>query len=234
MARIAVLFVIVAAAVAGATAVALAAQSPKALRATVFAAARKERSVHYVEQGAAQGLRQTMVADVAATRGVQRINFTLNGKKGQFTVLVVQRTVYLRGNQSALGVYLGFTAVQATKFQNQWISVPPSSGKYKDLAASVTLPSFLHDIYPSAPLSLVTTKIGGHLRTGLRGRNVEPGVKFVEALFPTTSPPLLPAAVSDVEPTKGFIDAIKISRWNESVRVEAPAHAVPLATVQRS
>jgi hypothetical protein len=91
MARVAALiFVLVAAAVAAA--VAFAAQSPKALRAEIFAAARKQHSVHYVDVGAAQGLKQTMVGDVAATRGIQRISFTLQGKKGEFTVLVISRT----------------------------------------------------------------------------------------------------------------------------------------------
>lgn len=234
MKRIVALFVLVAALVAGGTAIALAAQSPKALRTAIFAAARKKHSLHYVELGAAQGLRQTMVGDAATDRGGQQITFTLNGTKGEFTVLVVHRTAYLRGSSSALSKYLGFTSKQATKFHDRWISVPPSSKRYADLAASVTLPSFLHDIYPSAPLTLVTLKIGGRKRTGIRGTVREPGVRFAETLLPNPSPPLLPAAVSDVDVKHGFVDTIKIGRWNKPVHITAPAHAVPIATVQRS
>ncbi len=222
------------AAAAGAAAVAFAAQSPKSLRAAIFAAARKQHSVHYVESGAAQGLHQTMVGDVAGTRGRQRISFTLQAKKGSFTVLVVRRTAYLRGTALALQGYLGFTAAQASQFHGRWISVPASNKKYADLAASVTLPSFLQDIYPTAPLALAKARLGGQTRIGVRGTHRESGLKFVEEVFPKARPPLLPVAVADVEPTKGFLDEIKISRWNERVSVQAPANAVPISTVHAS
>jgi hypothetical protein len=222
---------LVVAVAAGAAAVAFAAQSPKALRASIFAAARKQHAVHYVESGAAQGLHQTMVGDVAGTRGSQRITFTIQGRTGSFTVLVVHRTAYLRGTSFALSGYLGFSAAQASRFHGRWISVPPSNKMYSDLAASVTLPSFLHDIYPRAPLKLVKARIGGHSRTGVSGTHKESGLKFVEEIFPTAKPPLLPVAVADIEPSKGFFDEIKISRWNERVSVQAPANAITISTV---
>ncbi|HEV8178730.1 MAG TPA: hypothetical protein VGP54_00345 [Gaiellaceae bacterium] len=231
MVRVAVLISVLAVA-AVAVAVALAAtRSPRALRAAIFASARKQHSAHYVEHGVAQGLHQTMVADVAATRGIQRVSFTLGGKKGQFTVRVVGRTAYLLGNTVALDSFLGFTAAQAAQYHGRWISVTPSSQMYKALAASVTLPSFLHDIYPSAPLAFVTAKIGGRKVTGVRGTTREPGVvRFVEAVYPDSK--LRPFGVADIESSKAFIDEIRISRWNEPVHVQAPANAVPIATVQ--
>lgn len=229
MARIATLVAVLAAA-AAVTAVAVAStRSPKSLRAAIFAAARKQHSVHYVEQGAASVLRQTMVSDVAKTRGIQRISFTLQGKKGQFTVIVVNRIAYLRGNSLALHGYLGFTSAQAATYHGRWISIPPGNRRYEDLAASVTLPSFLHGIYPSAPLALVTTTVGGHKITGVRGTNKQGGVTFQEAVLPDAK--LRPLAVSDVDAKHGFIDAVKIGRWNETVHVKAPAGAVPIATV---
>jgi hypothetical protein len=229
VARFAALVVVLAAA-AAAAGLALAAQSPKQLRTAIFAAAGKQHSVHYVEHGAAQNLRQTMVSDVAKTRGIQSISFTLGGKNGQFTVIVVKRVAYLRADTYALDSYLGFTAAQAARYHGRWISVPPASKKYNALAASVTLPSFLHDIYPSAPLALVTTAVGGQRLTGVRGTNVEPGgVHFVETVFPDSKD--RPLAVADIDARQGFIDALKISRWNEAVHVAAPSNAVPIATV---
>jgi hypothetical protein len=215
--------------VAVAAALALAAQSPKSLRGSIFAAARKQRSVHYVENGAAQGLRQTIVADVAPSRGIQKVGFTLQGKKGRFTVIVAGRRAYLRGNTYALDDYLGFTAAQATTYNGRWISVPPGNARYEDLAASVTLPSFLRDVYPRAPLAFASTTIGGHEVTGVQGRNEEPGVRFAQAVFPDSK--LRPVRVSDIDASRGFLDAIRISRWNERVRVKAPANAVPITTV---
>jgi len=229
MHRVAALGIVVAASAAVAAAVALAAQSPKSLRDAIFATARKQHSVHYVESGAAQGLRQTMVADVGPTSGIQKVNLTLQGKKGRFTVIVVKRLAYLRGNTYALQGFLGFTAAQAAAYDGRWISVPPGNAKYSDLAASVTLPSFLRDIHPGAPLAFVTTTIGGRKVTGVEGKNREPGVRFVEAVFPDAK--LRPLAVSDFDASKGFGDALKISRWNEPVRVKAPPRAVPISTV---
>jgi hypothetical protein len=225
---------LVLAAAAGVATVAFAAQSPKGLRASIFAAARKQRSVHYVENGEAQGLHQTMVGDVAGTRGSQRITFKSQGRSGSFTVLVVHRTAYLRGTSFALSGYLGFSSAQASRFHGRWISVPASNKMYSNLAASVTLPSFLHDIYPRAPLKLAKATIDGHTRTGVRGTHTEPGLKFEEEIFPQAKPPLLPVAVADIEPSRGFLDSIRISRWNERVSVQAPANAVPISTVQGS
>jgi len=230
VARVVALVVVLAAA-AAAAAVALAAQSPRALRASIFATARKQHSAHYVERGAAGNvLRQTMVADVAGNRGIQRIVFTIQGKKGLFTVIVVNRLAYVRGNAFALRSNLGFTPAQATQYNGRWISVPPGNTKYKDLAASVTLPSFLHDIYPTAPLGLATMTLGNRKITGVRGVHRESGLKFLEAVFPDSK--LRPSGVSDVDASKGFVDAIRISRWNERVHVSAPANAVPISTIQ--
>jgi hypothetical protein len=228
--RIAALLAVLAVA-AATTAVALAAsRSPKELRSAIFAAAKKQHSVHYVEHGAAAGLRQTMVCDVAKTRGIQRISFTLRGKKGHFTVIVVKRVAYLRGSAYALHGYLGYTPTQAATYHGRWISIPPTNRRYKDLAASVTFSSFLHDIYPSAPLRLVTTTNGGRTVTGVSGTNDEAGpAKFMEVVFPDSR--LRPLAVSDVDAKLGFIDTLKIGRWNEAVRVTAPANAVPISTV---
>ncbi|HEY3550993.1 MAG TPA: hypothetical protein VGK69_08070 [Gaiellaceae bacterium] len=229
MARIAMLVAVLAASAAVAAVAVASTRSPKALRTAIFAAARKEHSVHYVEHGAASVLRQTMVSDVAKTRGIQKITFTLQGEKGQFTVIVVNRIAYLRGNSLALHGYLGFTSAQAARYHGRWISIPLGNGRYEDLAASVTLPSFLHDIYPGAPLALVETTVGGRKITGVRGTSRQGGVTFQEAVLPDAK--LRPLAVSDVDTKHGFVDAIKIGRWNEPVRVKAPASAVPIATV---
>lgn len=235
MFRVAAIVAVIAA-VAALAAVALAASSPKALRAAIFAAAKKQHSLHYVEQDAAPGLRQSMVSDVAGKRGVQKIGFTLqgNGKsaKGQFTVLVVKPLVYFRADSVAMHDYLGFTPAQAATYHDKWIVVRPGQHRYKDLAASVTMSSFLHDIYPSAPLAFIKASIGGHKSTGIAGINNAEGAGFTfqEALFPDSK--MLPLSVSQVDRNKGFISAGKISRWNEAVHVKAPANAVPITSVE--
>jgi len=226
----------VVAAAAALAAIALAAQSPKALRAEIFATAKKQHSLHYVERDTTAGLHQSMVADIAGKRGVQRISFTLNGNgrsaKGQFTVRVVGPRVYFRADKVAMQDYLGFTAAQAAAYHDRWIVVPPGQHLYKALATAVTMPSFLHEIYPSAPLSLARTSIGGHEYTGVRGTNDADGggFTFVQSVFPDSK--MRPFAVSAVDRSKGFVSAVKISRWNQAVRVTAPTHAVSITSVK--
>jgi hypothetical protein len=223
-------------AAAALAAVALAAQSPRELRAAIFATAKKQHSLHYVERDSAAGLRQTMVSDISRKRGVQRISFTLSGNgrtaKGRFTVRVVNSLVYFRADQVAMHYYLGFTAAQTAAYHDKWIVVRPGQHRYKDLAAAVTMPSFLQEIYPSAPLALAKTSIGGRKYTGVRGTNdvTGGGFKFVESVFPDSK--MRPFAVSAVDRGKGFVSAVKISRWNQAVRVTAPADAVPITAVE--
>jgi hypothetical protein len=128
--------------------------------------------------------------------------------------------------------YLGFTAAQAAAYHDKWIVVPPGQHLYKALATAVTMPSFLHEIYPSAPLALVKTTIGGRKYTGVRGTNDTEGggFKFVQSVFPDSK--MRPFAVSAVDRGKGFVSAVKISRWNQAVHVTAPTGAVPLTSVQ--
>lgn len=225
MARGGVLIFVVAAA-ALAAAAAFAAQSPKALRRSMFAAARQQHSVHYVEVGVAQSqdLHQRMVGDVAGGRGIQRVSFRISGKKGHFTVRVVKRIAYLRADIVALHDYFGFSGAQSAHFRGHWVAIRPSSSLYKPLASSVTLPSFLRDIYPRKPLALVRSKIHGRRITGVRGLNREPGVHFIEAVYPDRK--LRPLEVADYDPKQAFVDGIEISRWNEPVHVKAPAHSV--------
>jgi len=231
-----VAIVAVAAATAAVAAVASAAQSPQALRTAIFAAAKKQHSLHYVERDNAPGLHQSMVSDISGKRGVQRISFTLNGNgrtaKGQFTVRVVEPRVYFRADKVAMQDYLGFTAAQAATYHDKWVVVPRGQHLYKALAAAVTMPSFLHEIYPSAPLALAKTSIGGRKYTGVRGINDTEGggFKFVETVFPDSR--MRPFAVSAVDRSKGFISAVKISRWNQAVRVTAPAGAIPITSVK--
>src|SRR5215470_4901373 len=99
---------------------AFASQSPKALRAAILDAARSRHSVHYVLTSV--GPAQTrMVADVGADRGVQRIAFTKAGKTGQVTVIVVNRTAYVRGDAFTLHNYMEFTKQQSTRYAGRWI-----------------------------------------------------------------------------------------------------------------
>ncbi len=212
-------------------AAALASQSPQLLRASIVRATLAQRWVHYVETGTAPGLRQTMVCDVSARRGVQRITVRLHGKTGRFTVIVVGHTAYVRGDVPALHDYLGFPAARARKYAGRWISVPRTSRAYAAFAADVTLGSLVADHVPQSNLSTVSGTVGGRKVLGLRGTVVVAGVSSTTIVYVRSAAHPLPLETRDVSSQHGFRDGLALGPWNRPVPIEAPTHAVPISIV---
>ena len=215
---------LVASAAGIAASVALAAQSPQALRKVIFGAAVKRHSLHYVSAELQGKSHVRIVGDVAATSGTQQLTFRTSSGAGHATVTVVQRTAYLRGDRLGLRD-MGLPAAASKRYAGQWISIPHTSKLFPLVAEAVTFPSFLGDLFPVTQLSLVHR----NGRVGLRGKSSIDGVAVVDTLFPQTSGDPLPAQEDEVG--KGFVAHIAVTRWNEPVHVKAPARAVPISTV---
>ena len=229
MTRAAAVLAVAAVAAVGA-AVALAAQSPKALRNAIFAAARAQHSVHYVSKQTGPGRSGTIVGDVARGRGMQRITFRTNGRTGRATVLVVHRTAYIRGDAFTLQSFFGFSASQAQQHANQWITIAHTSPAYASVAAAVTLPSFLGEIYPQANLTRVSGSVGGRRVVGVRGAARHEGERLVETVYARAQGTPLPVE-EDETASGGFRGRTNIGPWNRPVRVRPPGHAVTVSRV---
>jgi hypothetical protein len=227
MRRLGAFTVVVLAAAGLATAAAFAAQSPKSLRASIFNAARAERSVHYVTETTGNGS-VTIVADAGRTRGIQQIRYANAGKSGHVTVIVANGTAYLHGDEFTLHGFLGFSEAQAARYANVWIRVPHQSHLYAAVADAVTLPSFLAEVYPKTNLALLTRRVNGVKLVGVRGSTTHQGIPFVEAVY--TRPGGKPLPVVEVEATPGasFRSNTAIGRWNEKLHIAIPQHAVPI------
>src|SRR5438128_5395747 len=76
--------------------------SPDRLFSSALAAARAQRSVHYVSTAASRTVSVHMVGDAGLDRGIQRITYRKGGKTGHLTVLVVADTAYVRGDAFTL------------------------------------------------------------------------------------------------------------------------------------
>jgi len=219
---------ILAAAVAAAAAPA--AQGPVALRAAIFAAARAQRSVHYVAHPEGPGGSATIVGDVGATAGVQRIAFRRGGASGLATVRVVHRTAYVRADALTLRGFFGFGAGQASRYAGTWIAIRHTSRAYAGVAAAVTLRSFLAEIYPQAGLVRVSGSVGGRRVVGVRGLARHEGAQLVETVYaPATGAPL--PVLEREAGAAGYRGLTRIGPWNRPLRVRAPAHAVPFSEV---
>src|SRR5947207_849028 len=79
-------------------AVSLAAPSPAALLGSILAAGRAQHSVHYVSKIQLGTVRIAQVADVGATKGIQRITYSKAGTTGHVTVVVSAGRAYVRGD----------------------------------------------------------------------------------------------------------------------------------------
>lgn len=221
-------FVVAAAGVAAV--VSSAAQTPTALKASILATARAQRSVHYVATSKGP-VRLRIVADVAGDHGVQRISFTKAGRTGRVTLRVVARTLYLRGDAFTMHDYMLFSARQSSRYAGKWISVPHSWSAYATLAAAVTLRSFLAELDMKGTAVRVSGRLGGRTVVGVRTTGKAHGVRLISTLWARPGAKPLPVQSNDVAPSKGYWSHTAITHWNERVAVAAPAHAVPISTV---
>jgi hypothetical protein len=228
--RIGVL-VLVAATAAVAASVALAAASPKQVRASMLAAASARHTVHYVSTSSAKGHFIRIVGDVGPGRGIQRITVKTGSQSGPATVLIAGGSAYIRGNAYTLHSYFPFSQSQAQHYAGQWISIPATSGAYAAVAADASFSSFVGDLLPSQHLSVVRADLGGRKSLGLRGVLKQAGLKLTETIYaPATGTPLPFEEKAVASGVKGT-SLTRMSRWNKAVHVTAPANAVPITTV---
>ncbi len=233
MRRITTLALVMAVLVATA-AVALAAQSPKALSASIVAAARAERSVHWSATEVIGAVAVTTGTDAARTGGVQHVTLAVGKQRGHIRIIVTGGVAYVRGDALGLQLNLGLTAAQAKKYAGGWISVPKHDPSYAPTADGDTMASVVHDLAPQGRLSLVSVKLHGVRLVGVQGISGTGKKKVAEVVFTHAHGQRLPLEEDTLAPAKHFIGHMAFSKWNETVKVTAPASSTPIATVRGS
>jgi hypothetical protein len=226
MQRVGAVLVVVACTVA-AVGTADAAISPRALRSAILKAALAKHSVHYVSVSTVLGARTKVVSDVAADRGIQRVTFSRKGRTGHATTMVVNSTAYVRGDAFALRAYMQLPKSFASHHAGQWISIPHTSPVYRLATIDVTFKSFIGDSVPRHRLSVVRGTVAGKRLRGLRGK-AHGRTGTLTVFVPMSGPKLPVAGRRVVRGAYPITSRVRMRRWNESVHVKAPAHAVPL------
>ena len=205
-----------------------------------LASARKVDSFHYVSSstlGGAQGGTQKTVGDAGPDQGKQ----VISAGNQRFTVLVVGRACYLKGNAAALVANLGLTSTTATAYAGQWISLAQSDGPYASVYAAVTAGSALADNITVVPTGqLPPTKVAGRRVETVTG-SIAPiriggqleAPKGTATLAVRVTTPHLPVRYTERgtlnrEPTT---TTVTFDHWGETVDVTAPAHAVSYASL---
>jgi hypothetical protein len=215
-------------AAAACAAAAVAAQSPTAVRNSIFAAANAQRSVHYVSYSKGRG-KVAIVGDAWRTSGIQRIRYSYGHQSGHAKIVVANNTAYVHGDGLTLRSFIGFTKAQSARYANRWVRVPRQSHLYASIAEAVTLPSLLAEIYPKRNLERVSRTANGLPLVGVRGTTRHHGLPFIEAVYARGDGTPLPLTELEIAPTVGFRSSTALGRWNEKLRIAIPRHAVTIA-----
>jgi hypothetical protein len=220
---VAAFFVALAVASAGVAATATPAQT----LASALAAARAQKSVHYVAVQTAGSRNVTIAGDAAVDRGIQRITFRVSGKSGHVTVIVVANTAYVRGDAFTLEHYMGFPATTAAADAGKWLRLAHTSPAFATVAADVRLASTVSELAMPKPLTAVpATTVAGQQVVGVRATFTRSGHEITETLFVRSAGTPLP--VEQLAATGSAKLRVLFSGWNEPVRITAPAHSVAL------
>jgi hypothetical protein len=207
---------------------------------SALAAAHGVNAFHYVATSSlsgAGGYTQKTVGDAGPTSGRQVITVA----KQRFTVIVVGKACYIKGNAAALTGNLGLTAAQATAHAGQWISLASTDAPYASVYAAVTAPSALADnitvepetVLPSALVAgrRVETVTGPIAPLTVGGQRVAP--KGTSSLAVRAAAPHLPVRYTErgTENRQTTRSTVTFSRWGTAVPVTAPAGAVTYASL---
>ena len=187
--------------------------SPKAALASIVAAALSEKSVHVTAVDSVDHFGAfTTVVDVSRHSGTGRVTGPIGGSEAE--IRLVDNTVYLKGTSSALERSLP-GLVAAPHYAGKWISMPMQAQSVKWTAANL---GGGDNVYSQMSDGLTLASI-------LNGVPPQLELKMVNGL---------PGRVLGSFKNQGdrySVDA-RFSKWNEPVHVQAPAHAIPIATVR--
>jgi hypothetical protein len=216
--------VAVAVAICGLVGPASASVSPDRLFSSALAAARAQRSVHYVSTAASRTVSVRMVGDAALDRGIQRIAYRKGGKTGHVTVLVVADTAYVRGDAFTLANFMGFSAAAASGHAGRWMRIPHTASGFATVAAGVRLKSTIDELTLRRPrVALPETVFDGQRVVGIRSTSTVSGHRRTDTVYVRAVAPRLPVAEVALEGSTRL--SVTFSNWNEPVKVSAPTGA---------
>jgi hypothetical protein len=225
----------------GACVAAFASQSPRALQASILDTARAQKSVHYVYTSSDHTYpfaRQAFVGDAGATSGFELVTYkdSLSAPSHLYTE-VVDRTVYAKGDVSGLLNLLlrgGLDRPQARKYAGQWISIPEGDKAYAPNVAALTMRPLVRGLASHGNLSTRSSTLHGKPVVDVHAVTGKGKQRWTFDLYAPANGKKLPLE-SDlrIANTKS-LDRIVLSKWDERLRLTAPAKSVPISTVRAS
>lgn len=203
--------------------------TPAQRLASVIAAVRTAKSVHYVSSSIDSGTRAVIVGNASTTIGVQQITYEKGGRTGHATIIATNKAAYLMGDAFMLQSYLKFPAADARKYASKWLRYAAGGAAYTALAQDVLLSTLVDEFKLGSPLTGIgAAKIDGtsvfaleHTATSAQAGTV------VTTLYSSAAGAPLPVELLIKEKT-GHVKAV-FSAWNKGVAVNVPSSPTPAA-----
>jgi hypothetical protein len=224
----------------GAEGAAASTATPSQVLAAAGAAAKGQRSFHYVATDRQSGQSVTIAGDVSKTEGTQKIVANIGGQTGHVTVILVGGSAYFRGDAAGLHGFMQLSAPLASGYANQWISVTMGEPGYAEIAAGLTTASALSQVEIAKPITLrgQTKKMGqqvlivGGTESGMPNGSAKQ-VTIPVRLYVNASGPPLPVLFSAtwVVGHSSQVQTVSFSHWREPVHVTVPASPVPVGSL---
>jgi hypothetical protein len=212
-------------------------RSPSGLVAAAVAALKAGPTVHVGISTTVTSGTITFSDDATASGGRQDIALSSGG---QVSIIYVGGVGYVKGNAQGLAGFMGVAAAQAQTLAGRWIAVRPGQelgqNSYRDIVDGITLSSVASEIALAAPLSLTSpATVAGQQAIGVQG-----GVPASQQL-PSSARAILDVAAAGSRPlrwtasaTGGYQSTISFSDWGESLKLTAPAGAIPAPSPQQT
>ncbi|HTV10994.1 MAG TPA: hypothetical protein VME20_03960 [Acidimicrobiales bacterium] len=190
----------------------------------------KQTGVHLLVYSHVGSSVESLVGDLGVKRGIE----TITQNKDTVTIELTPSYAYVKGNEPGLTSIMGFSASQAKKIGNEWVSVKAGTSQYTSLASGLDTSS-LAGLLPDVKGTTLSVEKAKPVDLFL--------LKWTSAA--TSSSPQLThtltlAAVGDTLPVEqstvaanGSTETAAFSKWGEAVRVSAPParSTIPYSTL---
>ena len=210
-------------------------QTAQQLITAAVRAAESEKAFDTISTGVSGNNRAEIQTDSGLSGGLQLINERLHGQTDAVSIILIGRTVYVKGNVPGLHGFMSLTAAAAQHEAGKWIRVtlgvttPTSERNFWQAAGdALTVATSAPEIELSGQLSLgPNVTVRGQAARQVRGTITNNGQVAREVLYVRANGLALP--IEETATGQGQQETLVYSGWGVPPVLHAPATAVPLA-----
>jgi len=205
--------------------------------AAAVAAAKRQRSFHFVETAGHAGNGVLVVADIGNSSGEQRVTIHNGKSSGHLTLLLAHKTAYFRGDLLGLEDFTGLSPTLSGRYSGKWISVPSSNRSFTTIAGTLAVATAATQLVqlPGTLTRGETSTRMGQPAVAVKAVQTSGAGSLNLTLYVATTGDALPILVQGSTTASGAAPhsvSASFSDWGEALHVTAPSKSVPFAVVQ--